>query len=600
MDFFSKKKLSIINWEKDLSSFSKSTDINLQNCNIHISSIRTFFTNDMPVPAGYFDSEYENSDKEIYQKYDVEITPKEYDFNALDVRIDRNNLVATLTLKEGLFIDNTEVYKMQFIDCVLAKLVEQNVILHNSKILKAVLVHILNDFSENIVLTKALSVEILKSKASYKTRGLINLLEEAWVKKNHTEIIENALYAANEGEEIAIFLKDDEIINGRNLTGEYINMQSIYERESKDKDISSISPPNIDENIDKEENDKKIIYKAKTKGIVDYQDNLKIISIATFDTVSNKTGSILGGLEKGIEVDVECSDNSKDALQTNAIIEADVVNITGNVGENTIIKANNLNIKGQTHQSSIIYANEAFINIHKGTLYAKNEANVEYLELGRIYAQDANILQLNGGKVVAKRVVVSRLRNNCNIYFSEDVHLKLIDGVENKLEFNIMANIELKPHFLGILAKDTLLKEHIKSRVAYCKSLILKARKLKPVIETLKPLIAKSKAEATPLDSEVKKMLQYYAALLKQVHLQRDTAIKLQNDRIENATLATGLEGELLQAKITTESSWRDNNEIILHRFFPVEEKSSILLEDSDMLDIELDKDYKLQKISPE
>ena len=78
---------------------------------------------------------------------------------------------------------------------------------------------------------------------------------------------------------------------------------------------------------------KSVKYEADGHGIVEFAETgLRLIDIGTFQQVG-RTNSILGGVEKMAEVDIDCPDKTKNAVQNGAIIEAEVVNIKGTVGE---------------------------------------------------------------------------------------------------------------------------------------------------------------------------------------------------------------------------------------------------------------------------
>ena len=66
--------------------------------------------------------------------------------------------------------------------------------------------------------------------------------------------------------------------------------------------------------------------------------------------------------------------------------------------------------------------------------------------------------------------------------------------------------------------------------------------------------------------------------------------------RVDNTQSGKEIEQILREAKITTESSWKDNTQIILsHQFPPSTDK--IFAQDSEMFEICIDEQGKMQKI---
>lgn len=622
MDFFSRKQiLNVRNWDEQVTSFCTQNELSIRLCAFHIAGIKTFYIrNDAEVGRDFFANAYHQSIDLLYQTYTIDVIPKQYDFSNVRIIVDDEFLEATIVFEPEFFVDTEDMYKSHLLHFVLYSLIQKKIMLTSVEFIRTRLEKILSQFNAPHVLSDEKRYLLLKSKAHYREAGFTNILEEKWCKENNHSPFNNAMYAAKEGDQIGVFLKEPLCINGRNLKGEYVDMGMLYSnkiattqtddkkdtnnahaQESKKTQTKSFSPPEINgDGIKKVEEDNVIKYEANANGFISFKDSkIELIDIATLNQVGvNTTGCMLGGVDKYAEVDIECYDNSKDALQSNTTLEAEIVNIKGNVGENTVIRAKRLHIKGQTHQSAVIYAQEAFISIHKGTLYCK-EADVEMLEAGRVNAEYANILDLQGGKVVANKVVISRLHSHSNVDFCEKLHLKIIENGDNKLNFDIFADSEKKGKMLALVKKDELLKTHVKSRVEYCKSLAEKLYKIKPVVENLKPILRQSKKEGFPLDKDIKKTFAYYVGLLKQIKLHKENVLKLQQSRVQNAKEARELDNLLKFAKITTEASWRDNNQIVLTKHFPYN-ITSIFMQDSDMYDVVVNDDGALESINQE
>ena len=612
MTFFAKKKLKgVRDWVRELTQFCADSELSFNDCNFHVTQAHTMLKKDDKVLAPtFFKETYNQTSDEIYQTFDIEITPKKYDFSKLNFIFSHRHLEAVLVLKEGFFIDDREQYKAQLADYITAFLIQKDIIITSVEQIKMRVNKILSErFSAPCTVMEDKRFIFLRSKAGIKNQGFTNLLEEKWCMDNCRMPLPNALYAVSEGEPIGFFLKDSIPTSGRNLKGEFIDMKNLHLNTPKNEDGKSHqdskkfetgtfrykAPPGAGNGIRKVEEGQVVKYEADGHGIVEFAETgLRLIDIGTFQQIS-RTNSILGGVEKMAEVDIDCPDKTKDAVQNGAIIEAEVVNIKGTVGEKVIIKAKKLTINGQTHQSAVMYADEASINIHKGILYAK-EADIDKLESGKVYGGSINVLDAQGAKIVGDSIVVSNLHSNTHIKFCEKLHLKAINGNENQISFDIFANFENREKLSSIIHLDSLLKDDINARVAFCRALADKTQKLKPIIDNLKPVIDRSKKEGFELDAETKKTLGFYVLLLRQIKEQKDMATQLQKLRTENTQKGKAIEKMLGIAKLTTESSWKDSNQIILTRHFPPA-TNKIFPQDSEMFEVAINDDGTMEKI---
>lgn len=612
MTFFTKKKLKgVRDWVRELTQFCADSELSFNDCSFHVTQVNTMLKKDDKVLApAFFKETYNQTSDEIYQTFDVEVMPKEYDFSKLNFTFSHRHLEAILILKESFFIDSREQYNTQLANYIVAFLIQKDIVITNLEKIRMRVDKIIREhFKPPCTLTEEKRFIFLRSKADIKKQGFTNLLEEKWCRENHKNPLPNALYAVAEGDPIGFFLKDSIPTSGRNLQGEFIDMRNLHlntpkhddskvHQDSKEFESGTFrykTPPEAGNGIKKIEEGQVVKYEANGHGIVEFAETgLRLIDIGTFQQIG-RTNSILGGVEKMAEVDIDCPDKSKDAVQNGAIIEAEVVNIKGTVGEKVIIKAKKLTINGQTHQSSIMYADEASINIHKGVLYAK-EADIDKLEGGKVYGGSINVLDSQGAKIVGDSIVISKLHSNTRIKFCEKLHLKAIHGNENQINFDIFANLEYRQQLSSIIQLDLLLKDDINGRVAFCRALADKMQKLKPIIDNLKPVIDRSKKEGFELDPETKKTLGFYVLLLRQIKEQKDIATQLQKLRTENTQKGRAIEKMLGIAKITTESSWKDSNQIILTRHFPPA-TNKIFTQDSEMFEVCINDSGAMEKV---
>lgn len=612
MTFFTKKKLKgVREWVRELTQFCSDSELSFNDCSFHITQINTMLKKDDKLLAPtFFKESYNQTSEEIYQTFDVEVMPKVYDFSKLNFIFTHRHLEAILVLKEGFFIDDREQYKIQLSDYITAFFIQKDIVITSLEQIKNRVNKIINErFTPPCTVMEEKRFIFLRSKAGIKKQGFTNLLEEKWCMENCRFPLTNALYAVSEGEAIGFFLKDSIPTSGRNLQGEFIDMKNLHLNTPKNEDGKSHqdskefesgtfrykTPPEAGNGIKKIEEGQVVKYEADGHGIVEFAETgLRLIDIGTFQQIS-RTNSILGGVDKMAEVDVDCADKTKDAVTNGAVIEAEVVNIKGTIGEKVVIKAKRLTINGQTHQSSIIYADEASINIHKGILYAK-EADIDKLEGGKVYGGSINVIDSQGAKIVGNSIVVSNLHSNTHIKFCEKLHLKAINGNDNQVGFDVFASFENREKLSSIIYLDSLLKDDINARVAFCRALADKSKKLKPIIDNLKPVIDRSKKEGFELDAETKKTLGFYVFLLRQIKEQKDMATQLQKLRTENTQNGRAIEKILDAAKLTTESSWKDSNQIILTRHFPPS-TDKIFPQDSEMFEVHIDDSGVMEKI---
>ena len=124
------------------------------------------------------------------------------------------------------------------------------------------------------------------------------------------------------------------------------------------------------------------------------------------------TGSLIGEIESGTEINITEADSLKEALGQGMEIQASKVNIQGNVGANAQIHAKEVYIGGFTHQDSKIFATDAEIQTHKGYLKAQN-IKIHTLEAGIIEGKRVEVEKMYGGKIYAKEIFYSTPTFQC-------------------------------------------------------------------------------------------------------------------------------------------------------------------------------------------
>ena len=152
---------------------------------------------------------------------------------------------------------------------------------------------------------------------------------------------------------------------------------------------------------------------------------------------SIETPNLLGGLESGLALEIQARDELSDAIDSNLILEASVINIKGNVGKNVILVAKEITIEGQIHPESYVYANKARITNHKGVCYAK-ELECKYLERAKVYANSVKVEASAGSVVYAKEIALEKLKSDNKLYFSKQCWIDEVDGNGNRFIFTLL------------------------------------------------------------------------------------------------------------------------------------------------------------------
>ena len=181
---------------------------------------------------------------------------------------------------------------------------------------------------------------------------------------------------------------------------------------------------------------KKAGYVHEVKGLFDIKDELDVNEI-TFKT----TGSVDTGLDTNVTLNVKENDLTKDAVGTGMTVEANEINVEGNVAANAVVKANKVTIGGQTHAKAVIEAKEAKIAVHIGS-FEGEDVEIDRLEGGKVKAKKVVIKSVIGGEIIAESVVIDTLVSNSNIIIADTLEIKKLKGVNNKIlvDFSMIKN----------------------------------------------------------------------------------------------------------------------------------------------------------------
>lgn len=363
------------------------------------------------------------------------------------------------------------------------------------------------------------------------------------------------LLGVTENELIFEYVKLREGANGRDVRGNLLPTQ-------KPK-ITITKMPEHTENIYSKEGEegikfysKKAGYVQEEKGVFDIKDELDVNEIS-FKT----TGSVDTGLDTNVTLNVKEKDLTKDAIGTGMTVEANEVNVDGNVAANAVVKANKVVIGGQTHAKALIEAKDAKIAVHIGS-FDGGYVEIDRLEGGKVKAKKAVIKSAIGGEIIAESVIIDTLVSNSNIIIADTLEIKKLKGVNNKIlvDFSMIKNTGEQIN--ERMAKIKAIREQIVKMPRTLESKRCVIEENKGPINVIKAKIEELKStNNTPPVTFMKKLKEYqqlvheYNALLKEFREKKAVIAELKS---EIANIQDGI----FNSKVINHSNWREFNEI--------------------------------------
>ncbi len=363
------------------------------------------------------------------------------------------------------------------------------------------------------------------------------------------------IQAVQKGDIIIEYIKAKEGRNGRNCKGELLKVKEPIQKYSIDFTVS--------ENIEKKEDENRIIFVAKKDGYVnkdgdkyDINDNMEIEEVS-FKT----TGSIEANLESNVKINIKESDVLKDAIGPGMSVETTEIMVEGNIGSGAVVKAKKAKIGGQTHKNASIYADEIDISVHRGYAEGKN-VDIKRLEGGRVNAKVVKIEQAIGGEITAERIFIKQLVSNVTMIASEIIEISELKGTNNKFIID-------PSRVLGFYEKIDELEKKLKkieSAINTTKKVIRDKKMLidknrEPAELVKQKIIELKKSGQEPAKTLIKKIKDFqqlvatYNAILGKYKKEKEERenIKKEIDDIQST---------ILKAKIINHSVWHEYNEI--------------------------------------
>ena len=363
------------------------------------------------------------------------------------------------------------------------------------------------------------------------------------------------LLGVTENELIFEYVKLREGANGRDVRGKLLPTQ-------KAKATIAKMPEHTENIYSKEDEEgikffsKKSGYVQEEKGVFDIKDELDVNEIS-FKT----TGSVDTGLDTNVTLNVKEKNLTKDAIGTGMTVEANEINIEGNVAANAVVKANKVVIGGQTHAKALIEAKDAKIAVHIGS-FDGEYVEIDRLEGGKVKAKKVVIKSAIGGEIIAESVIIDTLVSNSNIIIADTLEIKKLKGVNNKIlvDFSMIKNTGEQIN--ERMAKIKTIREQIVKMPRTLESKRCVIEENKGPINVIKAKIEELKStNNTPPVTFMKKLKEYqqlvheYNALLKEFREKKAAIAELKS---EIANIQDGI----FSSKVINHSNWREFNEI--------------------------------------
>ncbi len=405
--------------------------------------------------------------------------------------------------------------------------------------------------------------------------------EESFVKEND--------YIAKENQKVACVNYPKQGRDGRNLKGLYIELPKV---------AHSPTPIGHDKNAfeEREENNALVYYSKALQGVK--MEKGRLVSKQNFifknGIKSIEVPNLLGGVESGLVLEIQAKDELSDAIDSNLILEASVINIKGNVGKNVILVAKEITIEGQIHPESYVYANKARITNHKGVCYAK-EFECKYLERAKVYANSVKVEASAGSVVYAKEIALEKLKSDNKLYFSKQCLIDEVDGNGNRFIFYAFGGRENQEELK--IAKQKLNALGLKSKkiIAQHQSLNHLVKNNQTIMEKLKNATEEIKRSLMQQES-VKDAYSEFMFALKRLKILKAQMLELQKINNECYAKLISIENSFQHASIMTKNPFKQENIVIYHRNYPKVSNSTAMLSHNESVDV-IYEDHKIKKV---
>ncbi|WP_353662585.1 flagellar assembly protein A [Hydrogenimonas sp. SS33] len=372
------------------------------------------------------------------------------------------------------------------------------------------------------------------------------------------------IQAVEKGETIIEYIKPRPGKPGRNCLGQYVPVKEPSETNRPDFRVS--------ENIAVEENDERILYIARRGGYVVFKENTyDIQDEMELEEVSfKKTGSIDAGVETEVKLHINETDVMKDAIGTGVEVEATEVKVEGNVGASAVVLAEEVVIGGQTHQSSRIEADRASVNVLRGSLKAKESAEVTRIESGTVEAKSAKVGQMIGGEIRAMEIEVDVLGANATLCAVSKIEIGKMLGENNKLMIDASRIDAYHNEILSLEERVQGLEKEIEQLEAVIAEKRELEEKSESAVRTLKQKILEDRKRGIkPKPAFVAKIKQFQK-LRETIGKLEESLNSLKQSLEETKSRLLAYQDMVIHATVTNRGAWQDYTKIEFHLLYPL------------------------------
>ncbi len=506
-----------------------------------------------------------NEELQIKQQYKIEIFLKdEESMPLLDIILGGNKFLTKIvaTVKKNFDIKYSSKLKEYIVSQINKRLIKQSMLIsifqsemekEVEKIVAKIRINNFLDEDHTFVVCNCIEpIAAINDKLIFHYKKNVNKKDE------HGRIDYSRrgyIHAVQKGDIIIEYIKAKEGRNGRNCKGELLKVKEPVQKYSIDFSVS--------ENIEKKEDENRIIFVAKKDGYVnkegdkyDINDNMEIEEVS-FKT----TGSIEANLESNVKINIKESDVLKDAIGPGMSVETTEIIVEGNIGSGAVVKAKKVQIGGQTHKNASIFADELDISVHRGYAEGK-DINIKRLEGGRVNAKTVKIDQAIGGEVIAERIFIKQLVSNVTLIASEIIEISELKGTNNKFVID-------PTRVLGFHEKIDQLEEKLKkieSVINITKKAIrdkkLLIDKNKEPAQLVKQKIIELKQSGQEPAKTLMKKIRDFQQLITAYNALLEKYKKYKNERESIKKEIEDIQSTILKAKIINRSIWHEYNEI--------------------------------------
>lgn len=357
------------------------------------------------------------------------------------------------------------------------------------------------------------------------------------------------------------YIKPQKGTSGRNCRGEFINTKEPLVRNQPSFTIGG--------NIQRDENDVRIEFRAKTGGYVTFEGGMYDIKteMDVTEISFRSTGSIDTQLDSDVSINVTEKDPLKDAVGAGMEVTVNAINIDGNIGPDAKVTAHKAVVEGQVHNSAIITADDLTINIHKGAAYGK-EIHITRLEHGTVEGEKVTLSQATGGTVNAQEIDVELLGSHTKLTASRRIEIQKLQGGENILTIDPLLNESaefLEDEQTLMIEVKKVIHDVGKELEGYEETM----KKTAPAYEDIKRKLINYKNNGIKIPIAYVEKYKQFQEFKKKL----DALRKEYQDKLDHYAFISGrhraLQDEIFEARVINHDRWHNYNEIIFKLIDP-------------------------------